>query len=120
MKPFPNMYMRYQQALAGTLAAAALCALAGLPEAARAQQPREAPAAPLTAAAPTADVLPSQALGPDDLLQILVPYCPELSRSFRISSDGTLALPLIKQRLEVNGLQPVEVEKKIAAALIAV
>ncbi len=71
-------------------------------------------------ASPTiAEVLPSQALGPDDLLQILVPYCPELSRSFRISSDGTLALPLLKQRIAVAGLQPVQVEKKIADALTA-
>ncbi len=68
--------------------------------------------------APVADVLPSQALGPDDLLQIMVPYCPELSRSFRISSDGTLALPLLKQRIPVAGLQPAQVEKRIAAELV--
>lgn len=69
-------------------------------------------------AAPT-DVLPSQALGADDLLQIMVPYCPELSRSFRVSSDGSLALPLLKQRIQVAGLQPSQVETKIAAALVA-
>ncbi len=118
MKPFRTPLTNFNQAAARALAAAALFSLAVCPAAVRAQQ-GETPAAPLAAAAPTAEVLPSQALGPDDLLQILVPYCPELSRSFRISSDGSLALPLIKQRLEVNGLQPVEVEKKIAAALVA-
>jgi polysaccharide export outer membrane protein len=72
------------------------------------------------AASPTtADVLPDQALGANDLLQIMVPYCPELSRSFRIGSDGTLTLPLIKQPIEAAGLEPAQVEKKIAAALVA-
>jgi polysaccharide export outer membrane protein len=75
--------------------------------------------APLAASATVADVLPSQALGADDLLQIMVPYCPELSRSFRVSSDGTLALPLLKQRIAVAGLQPSQVEKKIAAELLS-
>ena len=74
---------------------------------------------PVTAPLATNDVLPSQALGADDLLQIMVPYCPELSRSFRVSSDGSLVLPLLKQRIPVAGLQPSQVEKKIAAALVA-
>ena len=73
----------------------------------------------VAAAASSMDVLPSQTLGADDLLQIMVPYCPELSRSFRISSDGSLALPLLKQRIQVAGLQPSQVEKKIAAELVA-
>ncbi len=67
----------------------------------------------------TNDVLPSQALGADDLLQIMVPYCPELSRSFRVGADGSLVLPLLKQRISVAGLQPSQVEKKIADALIS-
>ena len=79
----------------------------------------DAASAPMAAAPAAADVLPSQALGADDLLQIMVPYCPELSRSFRISSDGTLALPLLKQRIAVAGLQPAQVEKRIASALIS-
>ncbi len=74
---------------------------------------------PVPASVPASGVLPAQALGADDLVQIMVPYCPELSRSFRVSSDGTLALPLLKQRISVAGLQPAEVEKKIAAALVA-
>ena len=49
----------------------------------------------------------------------MVPYCPELSRSFRISSDGTLALPLLRGRIAVAGLQPSQVERKIADALVA-
>ncbi len=73
------------------------------------------------AAAPLAsnDVLPSEALGADDLIQIMVPYCPELSHSFRVGADGSLVLPLLKQRIAVAGLQPSQVEQKIAAALVA-
>ena len=73
----------------------------------------------VTAQTPITDVLPSEALGADDLLQIMVPYCPELSRSFRIGADGTLALPLLKERLPVAGLLPSQVETKIATALVA-
>ena len=77
------------------------------------------PQPPITPALSSTDVLPAQALGADDLLQIMVPYCPELSRSFRISADGTLALPLLKERITVAGLQPSQVERKIADALVA-
>jgi polysaccharide export outer membrane protein len=72
----------------------------------------------VTAANASADILPAQTLGANDLLQIVVPYCPELSRSFRISSDGTLELPLLKKSIDAAGLQPVQLQKKIAAELI--
>lgn len=76
--------------------------------------------APSVAAAPIAtDVLPAQVLGPDDLLEITVPYCPELSRSFRVGADGMLVLPLVKVRIPVAGRMPAEVGKEIAAALSA-
>ncbi len=102
----------------------ALSALALTPVVANAQDLNSAdatgntPLAVQTSATVT-DVLPAQTLGADDLLQIMVPYCPELSRSFRISSDGSLTLPLLKQRIQVAGLQPSQVEKKIAAELVA-
>ncbi len=99
---------------AGVSSLAAL--LAGVPATA---QDREPVGQPSAAAVQTNEVLPSQTLGPDDLVQILVPYCPELSRSFRISSDGSLALPLLKQRLQAAGLQPIDLEKKVAEALVA-
>ncbi len=71
---------------------------------------------PLPAAS---DIQPSEALGANDLIQVLVPYCPEISRSFRISADGMLALPLLKQPIAVAGLHPSDVEHKIADALVA-
>ena len=110
----------YQKRVPLSMLAFALAALA-LPGSLAAQEAESTgntvPA--VAAAVTTTEVLPSQTLGADDLLQIMVPYCPELSRSFRISSDGTLALPLLRQRLQVAGLQPSQVEKKIAAELVA-
>lgn len=91
-----------------------------LSAAAFAQQPDTGDTVRNIAAAPSStDILPSQTLGANDLLQIMVPYCPELSRSFRISSDGTLALPLLKQTIDAAGLEPAQLEKKIGAELVA-
>lgn len=93
-----------------------------LPNSLLAQNTATEDAVPAIASAPinaVTDVLPSQRLGADDLLQIMVPYCPELSHSFRINSDGILVLPLLKQRIQVAGLEPSQVESKIASALVS-
>ncbi len=88
-----------------------------LPIPLRAQEAAAGVADAAPAAAPGAlDVLPSQALGADDLVQIMVPYCPELSRSFRVASDGTLALPLLKQRIPVAGRERAHGGRRRAAA----
>jgi polysaccharide export outer membrane protein len=84
------------------------------------------PAIPTTQTHPSAyngvqDVgvaLPSQAVGPDDLISIMVSDCPELSRSFRISSDGTLALPLLGHRVPAAGMTPVQMEDEIVNELV--
>ncbi|WP_162536550.1 SLBB domain-containing protein [Granulicella sp. WH15] len=62
-------------------------------------------------------ILPSETLGPDDLLEIMVSYCPELSRSFRVGSDGSLSLPLIHQKLMVAGLTPSQLTKVLQDTL---
>ena len=75
------------------------------------------PRAPVVAnPAPSETALPAQTIGPDDLLSITVFDCPELTRSFRVSSDGTLALPILG-RIPATGLLPVQLEDKIAAEL---
>jgi polysaccharide biosynthesis/export protein len=66
--------------------------------------------------APT-HVLPAGNLGADDLIELMIPYCPELSRSFRVGSDGYLTLPLLKKKLYVIGLTPIQVEMKLAEEL---
>ncbi len=81
-----------------------------------AQNPVTAPPRPATTAAP-GDILPAQPIGPDDLLSLQVSDIPELSRTFRVSSDGTLKLPLIDHRLKVAGLMPVDIENSLAAEL---
>jgi polysaccharide export outer membrane protein len=61
--------------------------------------------------------LPDETLGPDDLIEISVSYCPELNRNFRIAPDGTLSLPLLHGKLSIAGLNPVEVAQTIQHAL---
>jgi polysaccharide export outer membrane protein len=64
------------------------------------------------------NVLPSEGLGADDLLEIRVSYCPELSRNFRVSSDGTLSLPLVRKTLMVAGLTPIQVSTALQDELV--
>jgi polysaccharide biosynthesis/export protein len=62
--------------------------------------------------------LPAQKVGPNDLLWLSVADCPELTRNFRVSSNGTLALPMLHERLNVVGKYPSEIETQISEALI--
>jgi polysaccharide export outer membrane protein len=92
--------------------------VAGLSAQTPASQNLAAPQPGAIAAPALANVLPAQTIGPDDLISIVVADCPELSRSFRVSSDGTLALPLLGHRISAAGLMPVELEDKLATELI--
>ncbi|MBV8865987.1 MAG: polysaccharide biosynthesis/export family protein [Acidobacteriaceae bacterium] len=62
--------------------------------------------------------LPTQRVGPDDLLSVSVADCPELTRNFRVLGDGTLALPLLKERIPANNKLPSELEVEISDALV--
>ena len=62
--------------------------------------------------------LPSQPVGPNDLIGVSVYDAPELSRTIRIGSDGYFALPMVKQRIKANGLNPADLEAAIKAALV--
>jgi polysaccharide export outer membrane protein len=64
-----------------------------------------------------AENLPTQRVGPDDLLSVSVADCPELTHNFRVLGDGTLALPLLKERIPANNKLPGELEVEIASAL---
>jgi polysaccharide export outer membrane protein len=68
--------------------------------------------------AQTADALPAQKIGPGDLISVAVSDCPELTRNFRVSSDGSLPLPLLKERITAAGKEPQEIELEITEALI--
>jgi polysaccharide export outer membrane protein len=61
--------------------------------------------------------LPAQAVGFNDLLAVSVYDAPELSRTIRVGADGYIRLPMLKERVKVDGLYPVDIEAAIIAAL---
>lgn len=63
--------------------------------------------------------LPAQKIGANDLIAISVYDAPELTRTVRVSADGYIRLPMLKQRLRAEGRLPAELEAAIAEALQA-
>lgn len=63
--------------------------------------------------------LPSQPVGVDDLLAVSVYDSPELSRTVRVSSDGKIRLPMLKEKILVQGKLSAEIETAIAEELSA-
>ncbi len=61
--------------------------------------------------------LPAQKIGPSDLLSISVYGSPELTRTVRVSAEGFIRLPMLKQKVEAKGLMPSDLEETIAKAL---
>ena len=61
--------------------------------------------------------LPVQKIGSHDLLSLTVYEAPELSRSIRVSGEGMLRLPMLRQAIQAQGLMPEELEGAIARAL---
>src|SRR5690242_15817463 len=79
--------------------------------AAVAQPPRPAATAELGAN------LPAQPIGPNDLIAVSVYDAPELSRTIRVSADGYIRMPMLKQRIRAEGFFPSDVEAAITQAL---
>jgi polysaccharide export outer membrane protein len=65
------------------------------------------------------DNLPAQKLGVDDLVAVSVYDAPELTRTVRIESDGTIHLPLLKRGITAAGEFPRTLEFSIAGALVS-
>ncbi len=61
--------------------------------------------------------LPVQAIGPADLLAVSVYGAPEFTRTVRVSSEGLIRLPMLREKIDARGLMPADVERRIAAAL---
>jgi polysaccharide biosynthesis/export protein len=61
--------------------------------------------------------LPTQPVGPDDLLALSVYDSPELTRTVRVDADGNIRLPMVKDPIPVRGLVPSQVETTIARSL---
>jgi polysaccharide export outer membrane protein len=62
--------------------------------------------------------LPVANIGDDDLLGVTVYDAPELTRTLRVSPEGDIWLPMVKQPIHAAGLNPEDLEKAITAALI--
>ena len=62
--------------------------------------------------------LPAQAIGASDLLAISVYGAPELTRTVRVGDDGLIRLPMLRQKIDVRGRMPAQVETLLAEALV--
>ena len=63
--------------------------------------------------------LPPQPAGDGDLIAVTVYGAPELTRTVRVSSQGSIRLPMLADAIEVRGLMPDQMEVRIAQALTA-
>ncbi len=61
--------------------------------------------------------LPVAKIGPNDLIGVTIYDSPELTRTVRVSAEGAIRLPMIKQHIYAAGLYPEELENAIATAL---
>ncbi|MCX6630826.1 MAG: polysaccharide export protein [Candidatus Solibacter sp.] len=92
-------------------------------------QGQQEAATPSTASSPSAlPSLPSSGfsqskqayvISPDDLLNIDVFDVPHISRSYRVSPDGSLTLPLLPETIDAAGLTPNQLSSVIAEKLRA-
>lgn len=62
--------------------------------------------------------LPAQKLGANDLIAVSVYDAPELTRTFRIDPDGTIALPMVGKAIVAQGMLPKQLEAQIGTALV--
>jgi polysaccharide export outer membrane protein len=58
-------------------------------------------------------------IGPGDLVNVQVFDVPEMSRELRVSQTGTIGIPLVPVRLQLEGLTEVQAERKIQEVLEA-
>jgi polysaccharide export outer membrane protein len=61
--------------------------------------------------------LPAQPIGEDDLIAVSVYGAPELTRTLRVSGDGHVRLPMLKQKIRALDLLPSDLETLLAKAL---
>jgi polysaccharide export outer membrane protein len=61
--------------------------------------------------------LPAQKIHANDLVGVSVYGEPDLTRTVRVGDDGTIRLPLLKDKIKADGLMPEQLEQAIVAAL---
>jgi polysaccharide export outer membrane protein len=57
-------------------------------------------------------------VGPGDLIYVSIAGSPELSRSARVTADGKLILPLLREGVPVAGLTPAGIAQAVTAELL--
>src|SRR5271165_5228426 len=77
-----------------------------------AQQPNQRMTLPQEAAIN----LPTRPAGANDLLTVTIYNQPQLTRTVRVSADGFIRLPMLKNRLNAAGFLPDQLETAIADA----
>ena len=66
---------------------------------------------------PPTSNLPAQKIHPNDLVGVAVYGEPDLTRTVRVGADGTIRLPLLKDKIKAEGLMPEQLETAIVDAL---
>jgi polysaccharide export outer membrane protein len=61
--------------------------------------------------------LPAQKIHPNDLVGVSVYGEPDLTRTVRVGADGTIRLPMLKEKIKADGLMPEQLEQAIVDAL---
>ena len=74
-------------------------------------------AASLAQVATATQNLPAQKIRPNDLVGVSVYGEPDLTRTVRVGADGTIRLPMLKDKIKADGLMPEELERAVAEAL---
>jgi polysaccharide biosynthesis/export protein len=62
--------------------------------------------------------LGDEPVGVGDLVYITVTGSPEFTRSYRVSNDGDISIPLVSKPIPVSGLAPAAIANAVSGALI--
>jgi polysaccharide biosynthesis/export protein len=62
--------------------------------------------------------LGDEPVGAGDLVYITVTGSPEFTRSYRVSNDGDISIPLVSKPIPVSGLAPAAIANAVSGALI--
>jgi polysaccharide export outer membrane protein len=65
----------------------------------------------------TTQNLPAHKIHPNDLVGVSVYGEPELTRTVRVGADGTIRLPMLRDKIKADGLMPEELEQAIVVSL---
>ena len=83
----------------------------------RAQQPDTSRSSPPIQQGNSFSSLPTQPIGPNDLIGISVYGSPELSGPVRVDGHGMILLPMLRNPIQASGLYPSQLETAVADAL---